>query len=144
MKIDVGKLYRSRDGHKVRVYSLDGGGDYPVHGAIQRKDGVWRIVSLTPDGKYMTGGEEDWDIISEWAEPLDFDPSCLPVWVKHIAMDKNDKWYCYADIPEIEENRWWGRPGNHIMIPEPYAPKNFTGDWKDSLFSVNELKKQQP
>ena len=34
MKIELGKQYRTRDGHEVRIYATDGGAREPVHGAI--------------------------------------------------------------------------------------------------------------
>ena len=32
--IDPKKKYKTRDGRDVRIYAVDAGGDYPVHGAI--------------------------------------------------------------------------------------------------------------
>ena len=43
--IDPKKLYRTRDGREVRIYAVDGGGEYPVHGARESDEGwigsVW-------------------------------------------------------------------------------------------------------
>lgn len=42
--IELGKKYRTRDGREVRIYALDGGGDWPIHGAI--KCGyLWTLTS---------------------------------------------------------------------------------------------------
>jgi len=38
--IELGKQYKTRDGREVRIYAVDGGGEYPVHGAI-KYDGGW-------------------------------------------------------------------------------------------------------
>lgn len=32
--IDINKQYRTRDGREVRIYAVDCGGDFPVHGAF--------------------------------------------------------------------------------------------------------------
>lgn len=47
--IDKSKQYRTRDGREVRIYAVDGGGDWPVHGAYVDGD-TWRIRSWTADG----------------------------------------------------------------------------------------------
>lgn len=47
--IDIKKQYRTRDGREVRIYAVDGGGPWPVHGAI-KTDGVWSATSWTLDG----------------------------------------------------------------------------------------------
>jgi hypothetical protein len=31
--ISMDKQYRTRDGREVRIYAVDGGGKYPIHGA---------------------------------------------------------------------------------------------------------------
>ena len=45
--ISKDKTYRTRDGREVRIYATDGGGDYPVHGAMLGHDGwqhfMWRV-----------------------------------------------------------------------------------------------------
>ena len=44
-KIEMGRVYRTRDGREVRIYAVDGGGEYPVHGARESDEGwigsVW-------------------------------------------------------------------------------------------------------
>jgi len=55
--IDPTKKYRTRSGSTVKIYSIDGGGDNPVHGAYQVTPGVWSIASWTANGFYSTDGE---------------------------------------------------------------------------------------
>lgn len=38
MKIETGKYYRTRDGHKVLIYATDGRDEW-VHGAVLLDDG---------------------------------------------------------------------------------------------------------
>ena len=52
-------------------------------------------------------------------------------WTKYIAMDKDGNWWCYADKPILSSNYWYGLEPQ--SIPEDYAPKNYKGDWKNSL-----------
>jgi hypothetical protein len=50
MTIDINKKYKTREGHNVRIYAVDGYGPYPVHGAVEQKTGVWIIESWTSNG----------------------------------------------------------------------------------------------
>jgi hypothetical protein len=50
--IDINKTYRTRDGREVRIYSVDAGGQYPVHGAIKVRDDIWKTVSWTKKGTF--------------------------------------------------------------------------------------------
>lgn len=60
--IDRNKQYRTRDGREVRIYAVDGGTEYPVHGA--EWTGVsWRIKSWMADGRLTNQGRTDCDLI---------------------------------------------------------------------------------
>jgi len=50
--IDPKKQYRTSDGRDVRIYAVDGGGDYPVHGAIKNTDG-WFLRRWWKSGKWV-------------------------------------------------------------------------------------------
>ena len=66
--IEVGKFYKSRDGHKIRIYAIDGYPNYPIHGAILGDDG-WGVEQWTQEGFYLWRESEcRADIISEWEE----------------------------------------------------------------------------
>ncbi len=45
------KQYRTRDGRKVRIYAVDGGGGMPVHGAIL-ENGVWLTERWSAGGEW--------------------------------------------------------------------------------------------
>jgi hypothetical protein len=56
-KIELGKTYRTRDGREVKIYAVDGGGEFPIHGGVHRRltvtDGTKRAfvtVSGSPRG----------------------------------------------------------------------------------------------
>lgn len=55
MTIELGKQYRTRDGRDVRIYAVDGGGEWPVHGAIKSGDEwdcrLWCANGIYHDGK---------------------------------------------------------------------------------------------
>lgn len=54
MNIDITKKYTTRGGLPVRIYAVDGEGQYQVHGAIQQKDG-WQGETWTIDGAFTLG-----------------------------------------------------------------------------------------
>ena len=55
--IELGKQYKTKGGREVRIYAVDGGGRFPVHGAVKLNDGTWRQEEWTPTGSY--NGERD-------------------------------------------------------------------------------------
>lgn len=60
--IDPKKSYRTRDGRDVRIYAVDGGGERPVHGAINL-DGEWECLVWRMDGRLGEYMETDTDLI---------------------------------------------------------------------------------
>ena len=78
MKPIPGKIYRTRDGHKARVYAIDGGGSRSVHGALwctpERDKGFkapqWYMTVWCADGRYYESIFSDLksgnDLIEEW------------------------------------------------------------------------------
>ena len=53
MTISMDKQYRTKDGREVRIYAVDGGGYYPVHGAIKTDNG-WDNTCWEKNGQYVT------------------------------------------------------------------------------------------
>ena len=62
--ISMDKTYTTRDGNKVRLYALDGGGNYPVHGAFFYND-AWCAQSWTEKGRLSMFDTEDEDDLIE-------------------------------------------------------------------------------
>jgi hypothetical protein len=51
--IDINKKYRTAWGQEVRIYAVDGGGNWPVHGAMKNgRDNIWVVTSWDVNGKY--------------------------------------------------------------------------------------------
>jgi hypothetical protein len=48
-KIEMGKTYVTRRRQAVKIYTVDGGGEFPVHGAIQYEDN-WVVAQWTAEG----------------------------------------------------------------------------------------------
>lgn len=60
--VSMGKEYQTRDGEKVRIYCTDGGGKYPVHGAIWNVNTEeWLSFQWTIEGTF--GTDTDFDLV---------------------------------------------------------------------------------
>jgi hypothetical protein len=57
MTVEMGKEYTTRDGRPVRIYAVDGGGQFPVHCAVRDDDGSWIARASKIDGTW--GALED-------------------------------------------------------------------------------------
>ena len=54
MVISKSELYTTRVGSPVRLYALDGGGEYPVHGAYwEGVEPMWHPMSWRMDGTFV-------------------------------------------------------------------------------------------
>ena len=60
--IDPKKQYRTRDGREVRIYAVDGGDEFCVHGAILI-DGIWCQRSWPISGIIGSKCKSDVDLI---------------------------------------------------------------------------------
>ena len=145
MKIEVGKFYRIRAGRKARIYAIDCGGHWPIHGAVLY-DGFWEACEWLNNGERFNCIDSELSLISEWTEPLDFDPSCLPAWAEWIAMNEGGDWFWFQKEPTVTlsiDEEWAWMPieaGMRGGIHHKYVPKDYTGDWKYSLHKVSDLK----
>jgi hypothetical protein len=67
--IDITKTYKTRDGREVRIYATDGGGVYPVHGAINYY-GEWSMCRWTAEGTTFSDDEHcSYDLIEVKSSP---------------------------------------------------------------------------
>ena len=58
MKIEMNKKYKTRSGQDVRIYAVDGGEMYPIHGAVEMENG-YLIRSWTSEGREYVYEYED-------------------------------------------------------------------------------------
>jgi hypothetical protein len=96
--IDPKKLYRTRDGREVRIYAVDGGGEYPVHGA-HYDGGRWSVCAWKKKGRIFDDGECSLDLIEVRPRIQ------REVWVNVYPYAEGD---CYHDTREeadIEASR---------------------------------------
>lgn len=130
MNIEVGKFYKTRSGCKVRVYATDGANKGEIHGAMY-EEGMWKSRYWSNDGAYYQSIRHQYDIVSEWQEPLDFDWNCLPVWADGIVKQGTGWNFYFGGTPIFIDNVW--SLSNFGTILNPYAPKNYNGTLENSL-----------
>jgi len=118
---------------RVKIYSLEGKGEYSVHGAI---DGV--IYNWHPDG---TSGRDLYGASLNDLVLLEKEPTTYPS-VDWISVDKKYNWlardsngavFFYGIAPRIiYGNRWFS--GTSIAHAQSHASLSLGNcDWKDSL-----------
>jgi len=79
--IELGKQYKTRDGREVRIYAVDGGGRFPVHGGLKLVDGTWRQEEWTLTGSY-NGASSHGHIIAHYLDLIEVKPRIQrEVWV---------------------------------------------------------------
>ena len=97
-----------------------------------KNDGL--LFSATSEGFYHINKKSSLnDIISEWSD-VEIPWEDYPTWCNWVAMDKNGLWFAYSIEPRCIDatDRW--TVGGAYFIPSEYAPKGFSGDWKESKF----------
>jgi hypothetical protein len=126
MKIEKGKFYHTRGGEKVEVLTTERKSKHSI--VAMGEDGS--ISALFQNGMlYDDKSCSDADLISEWTDPVEIPWSDYPSWFKWIAMDKDGEWFGYGSKPIS-----WGDNDDATNIHPDYTPRNFTGDWTESLF----------
>ena len=130
MKITVGE-YLTRNGNKARVYATDGGGSFPVHGAVYT-NGEWEQEKWTPNGcMHINGREAPWDLMThkDWREALTPIFDALAPEYRFVAMDANGNWYAYTALPTLSSDKMHWSPSNgegallHLLaMPKSPAP----------------------
>jgi len=81
MTIELNKKYKTRDGLPVRIYSIDNGGDCPVHGSCH-ENGIWHSESWSEIGVWSCCDKDPYrlDLVEIPPEPTyrPFLPEELP------------------------------------------------------------------
>ena len=62
--IELNKKYRTRDGREVRIYAVDGGGPFPVHGAY-KVGGDWYSEQWPKNGSYGGHDHDLFEVLPE-------------------------------------------------------------------------------
>lgn len=123
----------TRDGTKARIYAVDGGGDYPVHGA-QLCGGSWYPIKWTLSGNAPMSHNNSDDLLGPWIEPTPIPWDDLPRWAVAVACSHGG-WQWFDTTPKFSAaNNFWYPTHSGGLIPAPYAPPMVAPErFKDSL-----------
>jgi hypothetical protein len=132
MIIEKGKFYKSRNGRKWEVLTTERGSYYSIVTLGENGE----ILTLHKNGTaYNDKSESEFDLIAEWTDPVEIPWSDYPTWCKWVAMDNSGKWWgYYGEKPKVCLDTWNDSALNYSRIHPDYYPRNFTGDWTESLF----------
>lgn len=127
-KIESGKYYRMRSGHRVYVVATNKPGTHNVLGWTDSGN----VSAWMNGGQFRAEASTQSDIISEWVEPERIPWEHLPKWCKWWAKDGNGAEWGYLDRPTFEYGIHFTE-SDYIcpVLPENYS--NYTGDWRQSL-----------
>jgi hypothetical protein len=84
--IELGKKYKTKDGCEVRIYAVDGGGRFPVHGAVKLYDGTWRQVEWTLTGSY--NGFDDGHTLPQHLNLIEVKPRIQREFLMYVYPDR--------------------------------------------------------
>lgn len=70
----AGCTYETRDGGTARIYATDGGGVYPIHGAVYG-DGIWLSASWTASGLHYDGELGGMDLVKHGKQYIELTDS---------------------------------------------------------------------
>jgi len=130
MKIEKGKYYKSRDGRKREVLKTDARSNKIIIYCYENG----HLLALHQNGMFYDDKSEcDYDLVAEWTDPVEIPWSDYPTWCNWAAMDSDGEWYCYDSKPKASLSTWINEDFVNAIHPD-YQPKNFTGDWTESLF----------
>ena len=88
--IELGKQYKTRDGREVRIYAVDGGGRFPVHGSVKFSGTAWTPNEWTETGSHL--GDPEFRISD--LDLIEVKPGIQrEVWVNVCRNEVNDEWY---------------------------------------------------
>ena len=77
-------------------------------------------------GKIETVAEVNTSLEFDWSRPAMGQ-------MNYIAMSRNRVWWAFVAQPERREHGWHSQNGCLPLLPD-YEPKNFVGEWEQSLF----------
>lgn len=142
-QFEVGKVYRTRDGGKARIYALDGKGDYPVHGALWKNG--WSSATWTRSGYYFSyNDKDDNNLMGEWKDPhpLDRVKPGSPIWVRQansstwllsrfVRVD-DEGFVVAADAADMDDNSYHFKWDQGVPYRAGKAPDESFYENKDS------------
>jgi len=106
--IDVKDATQTKGGTPVRIYATDGGGHYPVHGAIWKGSEGWVLSAWAKSGSdssdSLFGSPKDLDL-TDWRDHIPW--HCLRDEIEWVARDLDGDWYGYNQRPRQRYSAWW-------------------------------------
>ncbi len=132
--LEPGKVYRTRGGHKVEVYSVKTK-EKEIHGSIFHK-GVWEIDTWNLDGSYTSGKANERDIFVASSLSLEVGRRYRSREGQEIKIDYiNPDSEAFPVIGAIKDgNNWIPRVWNlKGWVKVPFGPNNdIIAEWSET------------
>jgi hypothetical protein len=95
---------------------------------------IGKVIAQDKEASYFTNkAKSSNELILECRNSIVIPWSDYPSWCNWVAMDADGEWYYYDVKPEKTAAGWANGDFVNDLNPD-YYPKNFTGDWTESLF----------
>ena len=127
-------------GHPVRIYATDGGGWFPVHGAIwENKDGPWLVYRWRRDGVGEEHKEQYNLQLHDWRDEIPW--SALNPDISCVVRDQSGNWIGLNASPLGPGARSWTLSGDlHVVYPlTGFKISNAPADWREAIAKRPEI-----
>ena len=126
LQINPGEVWITRNGGRARIYAVDGGDGFAIHGARNTGTG-WVVDQWCCSGEYRPGVAHCHDLIRkyDWREEL------KPIWAllkpeyKFIAFDVCMNGWVYRTRPVHSKAGYYSQGAQwvgHFVLPKPDCP----------------------
>ena len=127
LQINPGELWLTRGGAKARIYAVDGGHGYAIHGAMNIEGGGWEVRIWTIEGKYVEGEQSTFDLVRrhDWREELKQIWDLLKPQYKFVSIDLIGNGWVHETRPQKEGSRYYNYGTlwcGQLVFPKPDCP----------------------
>lgn len=107
MKLEVGKFYKTWAGNKARIYAVDCGGQFSIHGAVFLND-IWSSKTWCKERVLV-------DLVSEWTENEQPKKNRLVAYIREkdgcvVFGSESGIFYYQGDMPKLKRAPWLDEP----------------------------------
>ena len=122
-------------GHSVRIYATDGGGWFPIHGAIYIERHLeWKLMNWSRDG-FAQSTNDGFNLnLHDWKDEVPW--SYLQDWIQWIAKDKDGDWWIGYRKKPIQYTKMctcmWCSDEVYCVLAGVRMPEG-PADWREAI-----------
>ena len=122
MKIELGKLYQTRDGRKVRIICVDAVSDRPIVGLVTTPFEFENSQTYDQFGFWLMSHEaRPLDLVSEWEEPRRYVTFTRPKFAVYIT--GGGTYQLLTNLNYCESKEEWLKLNSGYLTPPEWETK---------------------